>query len=444
MEKEKTIKQIALENQIAESSLRRTIKNGMNIEEAITHCKKSKKEVKKVCYLGELVNVYEIERREQLLTNSLYNYLYSHPNCKVEEAVATLKKIQLAAKDKPKVERNRRFLFPDELGILVPMRVSEIAELVKVSKSAMNRQLAKGKTIEEAIETIISNQPKRYLFRGNMETIPSIVKITGVAKNYLYRMQAKEDFAENIEWYIQAYQRPKIIEYEGVSLYQYCVQHGYDYYRVYHMIKYENLSIPEALFMQSFYGIHAPHHWNYEYEEIIIRSICIKYHQDPNYVLEQIKKGLSLEEAMEKSVFCSCTKHKSRSENERMLMIYHSINMLIPEERYQALMSFHLTEEEMDEFENSYNTLSILKRELFLMKIRKMFQNSSPEERVMLAEGLQLTQEELRYMEEGLLEGFVPVKDTFETFSKKLSKTSILTYSNVMYYNRATDKEQEQ
>ena len=317
-----------------------------------------------------------IEREYGLADHSLSKLLRNHPTMSLEEAITYLKTQEKRAWTHIPKEQKQ---IQDESGTLTDVKVVDYAKTLKCSKTTLYQYLKNGYTLQEAAIEIKANQKN------------------GSSGNTIFWVD------------------------EHTSLYRYCMEHGYNYASVYWRILC-GLSVEEALNSYVEEGQGRPFDWKYEYQGVLLSSFLRKYGLDSDFVYYWMKRGKTLEEAMERCVFkAACI--EDRPLHQQFLDFYHLMETYPSKDRFALLEESPFTTEQKSYFSTQYNRLAIIKRDFELLALYRKCNLSNDHEN-------EITPFEYDYVSEMLLKPL----ELSSTYSKKKGKE--LTKRSVLYYNK--------
>lgn len=348
-----------------------------------------------------------LEKEYSITRGSLSRYLKKHPNTDVMDAISHL---QTAKRTRRQLAPNQTY-YMDENGQKIKISVVDYAKRIGCSKTPLYNKLKEGYSLEEAGRIVTSNQHETFPDEnGNQKTLLELSIEHQVGYEYLCACNRKDPhFREHVSDYLNAYQhRGKMIRMkDGTTLKQYCIQNGYNYRVIYEAMKKKNMSLEDAISTYLAHGQSEPRNWKYEYHGIILSHLLTKYQLDSHFILEQLRNKVSLLDAIRKALFENGWNQRICPHHKLFLEILQMLEECPSTERMMVLERTSLTPEEKRIFEERYNRFSIIRRDLFLIRMKDEMKGQSDTEKKRLKEHYQLTEEEFNYVEKMLQEGFL-------------------------------------
>ena len=186
--------------------------------------------------------------------------------------------------------------------------IKEIATLEKIDASNLYRRLQNGEDIVTAIARIKASQPKLFPYQGRLVSRKTILKENpdlSKEKLYILLSDADEYSEEEVLDILALCPRKDYYQYEGMSLYRYCLLKQYNYTTIYYLIKRKGYSIEEAIQEYLLFGQGDPKKGHYFVGDILLSHFCIMESLPISYIIYYLEKGFSFEEALKKCIFNS-------------------------------------------------------------------------------------------------------------------------------------------
>ena len=130
------------------------------------------------------------------------------------------------------------------------MTVVEIANLEEIDSSNLYRKLKKGLSIKEAVASIKGNKPILFPYKGNMCTRNEmLLDDPTISPDKLYKELKDTSLytEEEVRNIINRCRRTMYYYYNGVSLYQYCIENQCNYYVIRNLIISQGLNVQQAI-----------------------------------------------------------------------------------------------------------------------------------------------------------------------------------------------------
>lgn len=349
-----TLEEICTKYSMSRTTLNRKRKT-MSIEEAIRSCRNVENDP---CSMKG-INMRQVERENGLTPGTLGRFMRRNKGMSLEEGIKTLH-------SKMKIHHDKTYT--NEKGEQEQISIRTFAKKFQVGENTVYRYLRNGYTLDAAREMIRANQDTLYDYNNQKLPLTKIAELSGASIEYLRRMAKRDEhFKDNIEIYTeQGRERRKITMYdENMTLRQYCIENGYNYRVIASKIE-NGMSMEDAIEEYLMYGQNDPTSSKYEYHGILLSSLLLHYHVDARSVINMINDGTPLLDAISITIF-KTGKHDNQVTAKKMYDIYQKMNSLPDREKYQYLSSQLLDEEEKQIFEQKYNRLGIIRRDLSLI-----------------------------------------------------------------------------
>jgi hypothetical protein len=328
---------------------------------------------------GQLLSVKTIAGRVNLAPSTIYKYL--------NQGYTIYDSIDYGLKQSKKVFKNtnktnnrktNKYLWNNEM-----MSVPEIAVHEKISPEPIYRRLKKGLSIKEAVAEVKKNVAPKYPYLGQKITKYQLEKLTGVPRWHLdkYLLDNSEYTEQEVIKTIDSYKKSEILMYGSESLLMYCMRMNYNYDIIYNSIKRNSLTVDEAVriyietadtivkpaetlmygnetlksycikmkynYNTIYYGIKvlgytiqdsinrylefgqtSNPNFNYLIGNVLLSHFLIKAGIDDRYVLNKMRSGRNMEEAIIDAIFLSRQDYKSNPHRRKLRTIYSELNSL--------------------------------------------------------------------------------------------------------------------
>ena len=362
---------------------------------------------------GEMLSVKTIAGRVSLSPSTIYKYLKD--GYSIDEAISFGKKQSSKSfKNRPKTNNRDAKKYPYLDG--QNLTVEEIAKLEGISKEPLYRRLRKGMTAIEAVNDIKSNIAVKYPYLNGYYSKWSISNISGVPIYYLNKNISDDDnyTEEEITAIVDGYRKDNVYMYEGISLYQYCVLHQYNYNVIYHLLRYQNLTVQEAIKQYIEKGQLARFAAKHVLGDVLLSHFLIKMQIDNRYVSERLSHGCSEEEAIIDAIFLSQETYGNRYVRKKLRIIYEEISDI--EDLDIIKIQYDLSADDIAFIRNKAERVRAVMLQYQLFYITSLLHTSSDtiELQAMLDNfGIEIS--ELERLEKKLLEGFATLEGKAET-----------------------------
>ncbi len=406
-----TLNAIAVKENVSRQTLTDWYKRTNNIYEAMNGLRKSLAQ-RNISYYDEILSLKAISEREKIKFESLKKF---YEQCDdIYEAVKLTKSAQ--------AKRNGNILYKGKL-----MSALSIANMEGIDAKSLRRHFDETNDIELAVQLTIEAKNKQngtILYNGNLMTITGIANLEGIKRDTLKefyelynnidkavfltkesqkrRRQALyknnptsiESFSkyykisvlklneliesglslDDVEKQIEKNNKPnrEIIMYNGQSLYQFCLDHGYNYWVINHIINKYNKTVEEAINEYVLSGQQIPTKWIYEKYNILFKHLMLKFGFDSNRVIKIIKEeNCDIEDALIKLIFISDKNLKS-VESNWLEELYRFIKSSNSSELDDIYRTFYVDEREKEILKFKDNQVENIKRELLLFEFSEV------------------------------------------------------------------------
>lgn len=400
--------QIASLENINRATLSDWYKRTGNMQDAVTGAKKSLAQ-RNIPYYDEILSLKAISAKEKIKFESLKENFEATGN--IYEAVLLTKKTQL--------KRNGSILYNGKM-----MSLTAIAELEEIDRHSLTKNYEKTNDIYEAVR-LTKQLKEKYngdiLYKGQMMTISGIANLEGIKKETLkefYELYADIEKAvfitkesqlrrkkavlrgkeatygelsryldispikidrlvnsgvsvEDIEKKVNEVNKRSILEYNGESLYRYCLDNSYNYWVIYYMVNNFPVSVEEAVAAYLENGQQVPTKWIYEKYNVLFKHLMLKFGIDSNRVIKIMKEECAtLEEAITKLIFVSNNEKNDfkQIEIEWMFELYEFLTGASEEERKEAENVFFISKRELKFLTKKGNLIEEINRHLLLFE----------------------------------------------------------------------------
>lgn len=365
--KEYSTNQIFKEFNVPKATYYRKIKEGYSREEAVKWCIDHPK--KTYTFEGQPCTVDNVSKTLKISTVSIYKYL--NQGYSLDESVSIIQKNRTEAYSPIlgiKQEIKKYFYHGQDL------KVSEIAKLENISSSNLHRRLKDGESIEEAIKAIKQTQ--------------AIRQVTEIVLD----------------------RKTKYILENGMPLYRYCIEHGYNYQALVRRILTHNYTPDKALNEYLSEGQLFKGFFKYKHGEVLLSHLLLKYELNANYVISLMKENdWTLEEAIPKAVFSRQNEQTNKWESEELYELYQLFTMCDVKEKELLVNELQVTKRQLDIIERNHKKICYLKREFLYYELAPQLKTLSLEEQEKLIKLHSITKEELDYINNGLYQDFTLV-----------------------------------
>lgn len=249
-----------------------------------------------------------------------------------------------------------------------PCTVEKIADRFKIDKASIYHYLKQNYSIEEAIDIILKNKQTKYsptfrkkieikslVYCGKQMSVTEIAKQECISISSIYRrMREGQPLEEAIQDIKKIQKARRITEtlldhktkyvIDDVSLYQYCIEKGYNYRSIVGKIQKDHLTPEEALESYLTDGQKGSMPWKYQQGQVLLTHLLLKYQLNANYVMAQMRKhNWTIEEAIPKAVFSRQSAEYNFWEGNYLYEVYELLLTLDPEEKEHFLKEIQLT-----------------------------------------------------------------------------------------------------
>ena len=310
-------------------------------------------------YNGKMMSITAIAEQENLERHSLNKYYQSTND--IYEAV----KLCREAKEKQNgtIEYNGK-----------KMTISGIAKLEGIKKETLKQYYETYNDINKAVFLTKESQRRRResLYKNAKTSVDSFAKKYGVSVLKVERELDNGATLESIEQDIIKKEKKDFLMYNGESLYKYCLDNGYNYWVISHMIEKYNVDPDEAVFQYKQNGQQIPHKWIYEKYGVLFKHLLLKYGFDSNRVIKLMNnEGYTLEDAIIKLIFISDNK-LSILESNWLYDLYYLISTSSPNELNDIYEVFYVTDKEKEILKKKQFKIDKVKRDLLLYDISQV------------------------------------------------------------------------
>lgn len=256
-------------------------------------------------YNGEMLTLNAIAVKENVSRQTLTDW-YKRTN-NIYEAVKLTKSAQ--------AKRNGNILYKGKL-----MSALSITNLEGIKRDTLKEFYELYDNINKAVFLTKESQKRRRqaLYKNNPTSIESFSKYYKISVLKLNELIESGLSLDDIEKQIEKNNKPhrEITMYNGQSLYQFCLDHGYNYWVINHIINKYNKTVEEAINEYVLNGQQIPTKWIYEKYNILFKHLMLKFSFDSNRVIKIIKEeNCDIAYALIKLIFISDKNLKSVESN---------------------------------------------------------------------------------------------------------------------------------
>lgn len=355
-------------------------------------------------YEGEMLSIKTIAGRVELSPSTIYKYL--NKGYSLVQAVEIGKEQSLKTfKNRTKTNNRqvKKYLYNG-----IDMTIEEISKLSGVSKDSLYRRISEGLTPEKAIAEIKKNIAHKYPYLGGLYSKWQLERLTGVSKWYLdkHLSDNRKYTEEEIKIIIDSYKQKQVCMYQGLSLYQYCVQNGYNYNVIYYNMKAYKLTPGEAIKQYLTSGQLARFRHRYVLGDVLLYHFLLKFQLDDRYITDRIRKGRTEEEAIVDAIFLNQESYKNRKIRNKLRSIYGEIETLEEVEKIKTI--YALAPEDIEFLNNKDKRVKEILTQYRLFGVLSLMHAASSTqelEKIMVENGIEAT--DMDKLHQDLLEGFV-------------------------------------
>lgn len=350
---------------ISRTSFYRKKREGLSSEEAIKWCLEHQR--KEYTFQGELCTVEEVAKSFGIDRVSIYKYL--NQGYQLETAIEYIlknKQMKYSPTQKKKVEIKTYFYQGKTRTI------QEIAKQEKVSTSSLYQRLRDGLDLQQAIQEIKKNQQIRHLTDRLLTQKAAYFKIG------------------------------------EISLYQYCINQGYNYRSVVERIYKKKYTPEEAVEEYIEEGQDTRQKWKYSHGQVLLQHLLLKYQLNASYVLTLMKEhNWTVEEAIPKAVFSRKNEIYNAWEGKYLYELYQLFLVASQEERKSYLVEFQVTEQQKEILEENHQRICYIQRELLYYELAPQLKEASDDLRKEMIAYYGIIKEELAHINNGLYDDFI-------------------------------------
>lgn len=366
-DKEYSINQLLSELNISKTSFYRHKNKGCTTFEAIKTCLDSKRST--YIYKGQLCNIYSLSEKLQINVVTIYKYVklgYSLDECIPK--ILENKKVKYNPTKNQKVKITYFPYKQDNLTLV------EIAKRENISSSNLYRRvMVENQSLEIAIAEIKRNQKLR--------------------KHSSFLV---EELARGIK-------------FENISLFQYCINQGYNYRTIIEKIIKYNMSVDDAV---NFYIIHGQSKLSnniYQHGKVALKHLFMKYHLNSNYAMQLKDNYKNIDDLIVKLCFSGKNTLYNKYEGLYLYELYSLFSICSEEERTMWIKELGITSRQIELLEMEHKRISFIQREFLYYELEPILETCSKEEQVEIINVYGITSEELDYINNRLYQDFTLV-----------------------------------
>lgn len=377
-----SLKAIAKKEKVKFESLKKNFEECQDIYEAVRLTKASQLERNgSIPYYGQCLTIHAIAKLEDLDNKSLKRY-YATTN-DIYEAVRLAKEAQ--------AKRNGTIPYYDQM-----MTISSIAKLEKVKRDTLAQFYDIYGNIYKAVLITKKSQLRRKqaLHKGKMINYEKISKYLEVSPLTLDQMIESGENVDTIEKKI----KKEHLIIDNSSLYNFCLEHSYNYWVIYYMIHTYGKTEEEALKIYLSEGQHIPSKWIYEKYHILFKHLALYFGMDSNRIIKIMREeDCDIERAITRLLFISNNENSDFKsiEIEWLYELYLFSKDLKVEEWTEAKNTFYITDKELHFIEEKSNKIEIIKRQLLLFEFSTIIDHWQIEDTLEMIELYGITNEEI-------------------------------------------------
>lgn len=335
--KKRTMRAIAILEDIERHALKRYYDKTKDIEEAVKLAKKSKKEHNgTIPYKGKEMTIHAIAKLENIKKDTLKNYYDIYDN--IEKAVMITKLGQ--AKRKESLLKNQT------------KTLEEASKELNISTIRLNSMIESGISLDEIDNKLKENN------RGK---------------------------------------RNKYIKLDEETLFKYCLDNGLNYTIIYNMITIYNKTPEEAIKEYKKNGQKVPHKWIYEKYNVLLKHLFITFGIDSNRLIKTMRdNNLTLEQAVERIIFISYNNSNFTSiEIEWLYELYTFLKECNNNEYEEAKKTFFITENELNLLKQKQDKINEIKQQILLYEFSEILDIWNEQELIEMFELYNITKKDI-------------------------------------------------
>lgn len=381
-----SLKAIADKEDIKFESLKRYYDQSSDIYEAVKLAKEAQlKRNGSILYNGKMMSMLAISVEIGLDSHALKRY-YDQTN-NIYEA------IELAKRAKEKQHGTIEYK-----GLT--MTITAIANLEGIKRDTLKEFYELYGDINKAVFITKKGQLKRKeaLLKGKKASYEELARQFNISVIELNEMINKGVSIDNIKKRSKkGVSREEQLKYDEDSLYNYCLEHSYNYWVISYLIKTYGKTPEEAVEAYVKNGQHLPVKWIYEKYNLLFKHLTLNFGLDSNRIIKIMKdNNCGIEEAIKKLIFVSKNSHNGFNATEISWMeeLYDFIKDIPTEDYPQVKNTFYITDRE-EQFINEKSVLiDRISRQLLLYEFAAIIDEWPIEETVEMMDLYNLTDKE--------------------------------------------------
>ncbi len=241
--------------------------------------------------------------------------------------------------------------------------VKEIAQLEKIDAANLYRRLQSGEDLASIVQAINASKPKLFPYQGRLVSRKTILKENpDLSKEKLYILLRDDgEYSEDDVLDILALcPRHDYYQYEGMSLYRYCILNQYNYTTIYYLIKRKGYSIDAAIREYLLFGQGDPKKGHYFVGDILLSHFCIMEKLPASYIIYYLERDYPFDIALKRCIFSSGNADINKARRQMLCEIYDA---WVKGESFNDLDDRDITFLEMCRYryEKAYRDYEILK-----------------------------------------------------------------------------------
>lgn len=353
-----SLKAIAEKEDLKFESLKKFYDSTKDIVKAVELAKEAKLQRKgSIPYKGKMMTITAIANMEGLNHHALGKY-YSETN-------DIIKAIKIAKEAQAK--QNGIIPYKGQM-----MTISGIAALENIKKETLKEYYELYGNIEKAVFITKQSQLKRKkaILKGKNVTYQELSNYYGISTIEIEKIIAQGLPTEEIEKKAKrGIKKTEIIKYDDNSLYNYCLEHSYNYWVIIYLINSYGKTPEEAIQAYVENGQQIPTKWIYEKYNILFKHLALNFGLDSNRIIKIMKdNNCDIEKAIEELIFVSNNQNSDlkKTEIDWLKELYPFLKNLSPEEFEQTKETFFITERELSFLNSKDSIIQRIKRQLLL------------------------------------------------------------------------------
>lgn len=427
-----SLKAISNKEKIKFESLKKNYDETGDIYEAVRLTKESqKKRQGDIFYKGKMMTALAIANEEGIDAKSLRKNITITNN--IEEAV----KLTKEARDK------HRGTIPYKGQI---MSISGIANLEGVKHGTLKEYYDLYGNIDKAVLITKESQLKRKkaILRGKQATYDELSKYLGVSKIKLEKMISDGYTPDEIEKkQKKGRKKEEQLQYDDKSLYNYCLEHSYNYWVINYLIKVYGKTPEEAINGYVNNGQQIPTKWIYEKYNILFKHLMLHCGLDSNRIIKIMKDNCcNVETAIQELVLVSNNDTTfKKAEIDWLKELYPFLKELSREEFEEAKQTFYIDDRELEFLSKKDKKIKELKRQLLLFEFSQVITIWPKEELLTMMDMYNISPEEKKTI---VLDLYTPfnnkIIDMTKDFNREKELNAIVLDESILTDNLSYDE----